>query len=91
MSFFVRYVAYPEKIGEVRMELGTPDKYQTIQAVEKVPILIDGEEEPPKEYEIMFKVVDNSTNSITNHKMSREELSDYIAVLKQVLVQTQTK
>ncbi len=89
MSFFVRYVAYPEKIGEVRMELGSPDKYQTIQAVEKVPILFEGEEEPIKEYEIMFKVVDNSANSITTHKMSREELSDYIAVLKQVLVQTQ--
>lgn len=88
MSFFVKYVTYPDKIDEVRMELGSPYQYQTIQAVEKLPSTVEGADELPKQYEIEFKVVDNSSKSITTHKMSREELGDYIAVLRQVLVQT---
>lgn len=84
MSFYVKYDAYPDKIGEVRMELGSPEQYQTIQAVEIIPLSV----ELPKEYEIQFKVVDNSTNSVTTHRMTREELSDYISVLKHILAQS---
>lgn len=89
MSFFVKYVTYPDKIGEVRMELGSPDQYQTIQAVEKVPSRVVEEQlELPKEFEILFKVVDNNSNSVTTHSMTREELNDYINVLKHILAQT---
>lgn len=86
MSLIVKYASYPDSIGEVRMELGSPEQYQTIQAVEKVPLSV--EEQELKEYEIVFKVVDNSSNSIIKHHMSREELNDYIAVLKHILSQT---
>lgn len=87
MSFFVKYLAYPDKIGEVRMELGSPEQYQTIQAIEKIPLSV-AEQELPKEFEIVFKVVDNSSNSVTSHRMTREELNDYINVLKHILAQT---
>lgn len=87
MSFYVKYDAYPDKIGEVRMELGSPEQYQTIQAVEVIPLSV-AEQELPKEYEIQFKVVDNSTDSVTTHHMTREELNDYISVLKHILAQS---
>ena len=89
MSFFVKYVAYPDKIDEVRMELGSPVNYQIIQALEKVPLTeIEESQELPKEFEILFKVIDGNTGNVLLHKMTREELSDYIQVLKHILAQT---
>lgn len=89
MAFLIKYDSYPDKFSEVRMELGSPDQYQTIQLIEKIPPPeIVGDEEPPKEYEILFKVVNNKDNTITSHSMEREELGEYIDILKRLLSQS---
>lgn len=90
MPFLIKYDSYPDRFKEVRMELGSHDQYQTIQAIEKVPPLKEGEleQEVPREYEMLFKVVDNRSNSIVSHTMTREELSEYIDILKRLLAQT---
>ncbi|MFJ7982410.1 hypothetical protein ACIQ1D_19290 [Lysinibacillus xylanilyticus] len=89
MSFHVKYVTYPDKIDEVRVELGSPEQYQIIKAVEKVPsVVVDESQELPKEFEILFKIVDSSSPSIISHRMSRENLGEYINILKQILAQT---
>lgn len=82
--FYVKYVTYNDKIDEVRMELGSPEQYQIIQPIEVIPTV----EEIPKHYEILFKVVDNNSANIISHRMTREELSDYVSVLKHILTQT---
>lgn len=86
MSLIVKYKSYPETIDEVRMELGSPERYQTIQAVEKKTSIL--EEQEKQEYEIEFRVVDNGTSSVIKHIMSREDLNNYISVLKHILAQT---
>ena len=90
MPFLIKYDSYPDKFSEVRMELGSHDQYQTIQAIEKVTPLKEGEieQEAPREYEILFKVVSNKDNSITTHTMTREALGEYIDILKRLLAQT---
>lgn len=91
MSFFVKYSEYPDKISEVRMHLGSIDKYQTIEAIEKIEIKDENNKDQDSEvktYEIVFRVVDNGANSVTIHQMSREELGDYINVLRHILSQT---
>lgn len=94
MSFLIKYDSYPDKFSEVRMELGSPDQYQVIQAIEKVIPLKEGEIEPQdaqKEYEILLKVVNNRNNTITSHTMTREEIGEYIDILKRMLTQTNQK
>lgn len=94
MSFLIKYDSYPDKFTEVRMELGSPDQYQVIQAIEKVIPLKEGEIEqdvPKKEYEILLKVVNNRNNTITSHTMTREEIGEYIDILKRMLTQTNQK
>lgn len=87
MSFYVKYVTFNDKIDEVRMELGSPEQYQIIKPIEVIPsIKVDEQQE--KEFEILFKIVDNQSNSLISHYMSREELNDYISVLKHILAQT---
>ena len=91
MSFMIKYDSYPDRFSEVRMELGSPDQYQVIQAIEKITPLKEGEIEhgvPKKEYEILMKVVSNRNNTITSHTMTREEVSEYIDILKRMLAQT---
>lgn len=90
MPFLIKYDSYPDKFSEVRMELGSPDQYQTIEAIEVIPPLKEGdiEQDIPKEYEMLFKVVNNRENTITSHTMTREELSEYIDILKRMLAQT---
>ncbi len=90
MPFLIKYDSYPDKFSEVRMELGSPDQYQTIEAIEVIPPLKEGdiEQDLPKEYEMLFKVVNNRENTITSHTMTREELSEYIDILKRMLAQT---
>ena len=90
MAFLIKYDSYPDKFSEVRMELGSPDQFQTIQLLEKIPPPeIAGEEQDlPKEYEILFKVVNNKDNTITSHSMEREELGEYIDILKRLLSQS---
>lgn len=91
MPFVIRYDSYPDSFSEVRMELGSPEQYQTIQAIEVVPPVVEGEvpkKEPPKQYEMLFKVVNNRDNTITSHKMTREELNEYIEILKRLFAQT---
>lgn len=97
LSFVIEYASasYPA-IKEFRMELGEPSKYQTVSVVEKitpqsetnVPLIALNEVEiDKKEYEIIFRIVDNSTSKVTSHSMSREELNNYITVLKTILSQ----
>ena len=89
MPFLIKYDSFPDRFKEVRMELGSHDQYQTIQAIEKFPPLKEGDVElAPREYDMLFKVVDNRSNSITSHTMTREELSEYIDILKRLLAQT---
>ncbi|MEQ6356568.1 hypothetical protein ABNX05_18250 [Lysinibacillus sp. M3] len=89
MSLLVKYLAYPDKIDEVRVELGSLEQYQIIKAVEKVPsVEVDEPQGLPKEFEILFKIVDSTAPSVISHCMSREDLGDYINILKQVLAQT---
>ena len=93
MSFLIKYDSYPDKFTEVRMELGSPDQYQVIQAIEKIIPLKEGEieQDVPKEYEILLKVVNNRDNTITSHTMTREEVGEYIDILKRMLTQTNQK
>ena len=93
MPFEIKYDSYPDKFSEVRMELGSPEQYQVIQAIEKVIPLKEGEieQDVPKEYEILLKVVNNRNNTITSHTMTREEIGEYIDILKRMLTQTNQK
>ena len=90
MPFLIKYDSYPDKFKEVRMELGSHGQYQEIKALEVVPPLKEGEieQDAPREYEMLFKVVDNRSNSIVSHTMTREELNEYIDILKRLLAQT---
>lgn len=92
MSFFIEYIKFPDTIKQVKMELGETWKYQTIGISEKitqkenVPLVTDTKEDK-KEYEFTFKVVDEYAKTSTIHTMSREELNEYINILRAMVTQ----